>query len=172
LNRRVLPTRGAHCDDVAHADRVGRNVDLLAVDREMAMAHELARLRPRRREAKPVDDVVEPALQHLEQQLARDALRPIGRFEVAAELILEHAVGALDLLLLAQLYAVSHELRFARPPVLSRRHVALLDRALVRVAPLALQEELHALAPAQPAHRSDIPCHLYPLSLVNFELRT
>jgi hypothetical protein len=49
----------------------------------VAVADELARLRPRRREAQPVDDVVEPALEHLQQQLARDALLPIGRLEVA-----------------------------------------------------------------------------------------
>ena len=160
----------AHGDRVARAHRVRRDVHLLAVDGEVAVADELARLRARRREAQPVDDVVEPALEHLQQQLARDALLPVGRLEVAAELVLEHAVGALDLLLLAQLHAVADHLRLARPAVLAGRDVALLDRALVRVAALALQEELHAFAPAEPADRTDISSHSIPLSLL--QLRT
>src|SRR5690606_22850437 len=87
----------------------------------------------------------------------------VRRLEVATELVLEDAVGALDLLLLAQLDAVAHYLRLARSPVLAGRHVALLNRALLRVAPLALQEELHALAPAQPADRTNVSSHLSSL---------
>ena len=49
--------------------------------------------------------------------------------------------------------------------VLARRDVALLDRALVRVAPLALEKELHAFAPAQPADRTDVSSHLWFPSL-------
>ena len=123
------------------------------------MAHELPRLRPRRRQPEPVDDVVEPPLEQLQQRLAGDAARPLGRLEVAAELILEHAVDALDLLLLAQLQAVAGELRLARLAVLSGREVALLDRALLRVAALSLQEELHRLAAAQAADRTNVTSH-------------
>jgi hypothetical protein len=97
--------------------------------------------------------------EHLEQQLAGDALLPVGRLEIAAELALEHTVGALHLLLLAQLDAVAHHLGPARPAVLPRRHIALLNGALVAVAALPLQEELHAFAPAQPAHGTDISSH-------------
>ena len=78
---------------------------------------------------------------------------PLRRFEVAAELILEHAVDALDLLLLAQLQAVADHLRLPRLAVLPRREVALLDRALLREAALALEEQLHRLAAAEPADR-------------------
>ena len=168
LDRRVLARSPPHGDHVALAHRERRDVHLLAVHGEVPVAHELARLRPRGREPEPVDHVVEPALEHLEQQHARDALLPIGRLEVAAELVLEHAVGALDLLLLAQLDAVADHLRLARAAVLAGRHVALLDRALLRVAALALQEELHALAPAQPADWTDIPRHSNPFDL-NFK---
>ena len=134
------------------------------------MAHELPRLRPRRRQAEAVDDVVEPALEQLQQRLAGDAARPLGRLEVAAELILEHAVDALDLLLLAQLQAVAGELRLPRLAVLPRREVALLDRALLRVAALALQEELHRLAAAQPADRTDITSHSIPFMNWDWDL--
>ena len=62
-----------------------------------------------REAAKPeaVDDVVEPPLEHHQQVLAGDALAAVGLLEVEAELALEHAVDALDLLLLAQLQAVA-----------------------------------------------------------------
>src|SRR6185436_16333827 len=176
-NRRILAAALANADDVAGTHLVGRNVDLLAVDGEVAVAHELARLRPRRREAEPVDDVVEPPLELLQEQFAGDALPPIGFLEVAAELVLQHAVGALDLLLLSQLNAVTHHLRLAGATVLSGRDVVLLNRALVRVAALALQEQLHAFAPAQAANGTDVSshlilCHSSKLRTSNLKLQT
>src|SRR5262249_48999818 len=146
---------------IALLHRVRRDVDLLAVDQEVSVAHELPRLRPRRREPEAVDHVVEPSLEQLEQRLARDAASPLGRFEVPAELILAHALDSLDLLLLAQLDAVAGHLRFPRLAVLPRREIALLDRALLRVAALSLEEQLHAFAAAQPADRTDITRHLH-----------
>src|SRR5881628_2067072 len=59
-----------------------------------------------------------------QQRHAGDAARPLRRFEVAAELILEHAVDALDLLLFAQLQAVAGQLRLPRLAVLPGREVA------------------------------------------------
>ena len=84
----------------------------------MAVAHELPRLRARGREAEAVDHVVEAPLEQLQQRLAGDAARAVGHLEVAPELVLEHPVDALDLLLLAQLQAVAHELRLAQLAVL------------------------------------------------------
>ena len=52
----------AHGDDVPGLDGVGRNVHLLAVDEDGAVADELAGFRARRAEAHAVDDVVETAL--------------------------------------------------------------------------------------------------------------
>src|SRR5690606_15317300 len=106
-----------------------------------------------------VDHVVEAALQRLQQQFAGDALGPVGRFEVAAELVFEHAIRPLDLLLLTQLDAVAGHLRATRPPVLAGGHIALFDRALLRVAALSLDEQRHAFTPAQAADRSDISRH-------------
>jgi hypothetical protein len=76
--------------------------------------------------------------------------------------VLQHAVDALDLLLLAQLQAVADELRLAELAVLPRREIALLDGALLRVAALPLEKELHAFAPAEPADGTDITCHFDP----------
>ena len=149
----------ADADHVARLHLVRRDVDLAAVDREVAVARELPRLRPRRREPEAIEHVVQAALQQLEQRLAGDAARPVRHLEVAAELVLEHPVDALDLLLLAQLQAVADDLRLAQLAVLARRQVALLDRALLGVAALSLEEELHAFAPAEPTNRSGITCH-------------
>ena len=123
------------------------------------MAHELPRLRARGRQAQPVHDVVEAPFEELQQRFAGDPAGALGRREVPAELIFEDAVNALDLLLFAQLNAVAGELRLARLAVLSGREIALFDRALLRVAALPLEEQLHSLAPAQTTNRSDITSH-------------
>ena len=80
-----------------------------------------------------------PALEQLEQRDAGNPARALGRLEVSTKLIFEDAVDALDLLLLAQLQAVAGQLRLPRLAVLPGREVTLLDRALLRVAALALE---------------------------------
>src|SRR3954464_5343927 len=125
------------------------------------MANQLPRLRAGGREPEAVDHIVETALEQLQQRFAGNPALAIRHFEVAPELVLQHAVNALDLLLFAELQAVAHELRLAQLSVLSRRQIALLDRALLRIAALPLQEELHSFAPAQPANRSDVTCHSF-----------
>src|SRR4051794_5171448 len=134
-------------DHVVGLDLVARDVDAAAVDREVAVADELARLRAGGGETEPVDDVVEARLEDPEQVLARDAADPIRLLVVGAELVLEQAVVAARLLLLAQLEQV---LALLDPPaaVLARRIAAALDRALLGQAALALEEELHPLAAA------------------------
>src|SRR6185503_8745284 len=135
------------------------DVDLAPVHREVTMSHQLTRLRPRRREAQAIRHVVEPALEQLQQRLTGNAARPLRLFEVEAELILEHAVDALHLLLLAQLHTVALQLRLPRLAVLAWREVAFLDGALLGVAALALEEQLHSLTTAQAADRSDVTGH-------------
>ena len=103
-------------------------------------------------------DVVETALEQREQVLARDAPHALGRLEREAELSLEDAVEALDLLLLTELDAVPEDLAAALA-VLTRGEVAALDGALVREAAVPLEEQLHAFAPAQPADRFAITSH-------------
>ena len=79
------------------------------------------------------------------------------RVEVA-ELLLEHAVDAARLLLLTKLEQVL-ALTDATAAVQTRRVRPALDRAPHRVALGALQEELHALAPAEPAHGTGVTSH-------------
>ena len=83
-----------------------------------------------------------------------------GLFKVVAELSFEQVIDALDALLLAQLLTIADQ--FAAPrivPVLSRwLSAALLNRARRLIALLALEEELHALTPAQATLFSSISC--------------
>ena len=116
-------------------------------------------------EAQPVDHVVEAPLELArEQVLAHDALLVRrARSKVRRNWPLQHAVEALHLLLLAQLQAVALQLALDAPAlaVLAGRVVALLDRALLGEAAVALQEQLHALAAAQPADGTSVSRHCY-----------
>src|SRR5213079_2463945 len=114
--------------------------------------------RARSCEAEAVDDVVEARLKHPEQLLAGDARSLRGLRVVGAELLLQQAVVPSRLLLLAQLQQVLALLDTATA-VLPRRIGAALDRALLRQAALPLEEELHALAAADPALGSEIAGH-------------
>ena len=157
LNPPVMAEKPA--SKLAGADLERRDGDLGAVDPHVAVADELARLRARGGEAEAVDGVVEAHLEQHQEVLAGDPLAPVGLLEVAAELALEHAVDALDLLLLAELQAVAQRAAGAPAAVLAGRVAAALDRALLLEAAVALEEELHPLAPAQPADGTRVSCH-------------
>src|SRR3954447_14977101 len=156
--RSHLHARRAHLDDVVLADEERRDVDLLAVDQEVAVLHELAGHVTAVREAGAIDDVVEPALQQLEEVLAGLAGTPVGFLVVAAELLLEHAVDARALLLLPLLQEVLGVLG-AAATVLTRGVRTDLDRALRGLTLAALEEQLHLLAAATLAVRAGVPSH-------------
>jgi len=138
---------GLQGDHVVGPHLEARDVHAAAVHLEVAVADDLARLGPRGCETKAVNDVVEAGLEHAQERLARDALGLGGLLVVVAELLLENAVVAAGLLLLAELQEV---LRLLDPTaaVLTRRVAAALDSALLGQAALALQEELHAFPAA------------------------
>src|SRR5262249_19868269 len=119
---------------------------------------DLASLPARSGHPQPEHDVVETALQELQEVLAGDALLGFRPREVAAELGFEHPVDPFGLLLLAQLDAVRRRLAAAKP-VLAGRIVAPLDRALLGEAARPLEKELDALAPTLPADRLVISSH-------------
>src|SRR5437868_11768702 len=139
----VLAARFLDAHAVAGLDLERGYVHLAPVDLDVPVVDELARLPPRRGEARAVDGVVQAALEQGEQVLARDALHAGRALEVVAELPFEDEVDSFDLLLLAQLLAVALQ-RLAAPPrvaVLPRRlRAALLDRARRLVAAVALQK--------------------------------
>jgi len=156
---RHLDGLGRHLDDVALPDPVGRDVHFLAVDEEVAVSHQLAGHVPALRETGPVDHVVEPGLQDLEQVLAGPATLAGGLLVVAMELALEDSVDPAGLLLLPDLEQVLALLR-AVPAVLTRWVRPDLDGALGRIALGPLQEELHLLAAAELAVRARVSSHL------------
>ena len=126
---------------------------------DVTVTHELAGLVAARREPGAEDDVVDTALEHPQQVLAGDALLTGGLGVEVAELLLEQAVDAARLLLLAELEQVL-ALTDAAATVLTRRVRTPLDRASDRVALRALQEELHPLTPAEPADGTGVSRHV------------
>src|SRR6267143_3580767 len=145
---------------LADVHQIGRNVDLLPVHPNVAVQHELPRLRTRGRQTRAPHHVVQTALKHDDQVLA---CRPLGArslLKVVAKLPLQQPVRALDLLLLAQLQAVPGNLRAPRLPVLPRHEIALLDRALLRKASQAFQEQLLPFPAAQAADCISVSCQL------------
>ena len=147
-------------DFLAHLHEIARDIHLLALHANVPVQHELPRLRPRSRQSHAINHVVEPPLEHDHQVRAGGALHAHRLLEVRAELPLEQAVGALHLLLFAQLHAVAHHLRAARLAVLSWNEIALLDRALFRKTPEAFQEKLLPFPAAQPANRFTMSCQV------------
>src|SRR5580658_5945114 len=182
--RRALPVERVHVapddehlagrllqrDGLALAHPVARDRHPLPVDEHVAVAHELAGLAAAGSPAGPEDHVVEAHLEHPQQVLAGDAGLAVRLLVEVAELLLQDPVDAAGLLLLAQLGEVLGSLAHAVPAVLAGRVGAAVavrhglgDRALERVAALALQEQLRPLAPALPADRTDVSSHQVPL---------
>ena len=158
LERLAGAVRLADLDPVARLELVRRDVGRPAVDAKWPWPDELAGLGARRGDAHPVDDVVEAQLERAEQVLAGHAGTVLGVDEVVAELALEDAVDAADLLLLAQLQAVLADLA-AADAVLAGRRRAALEGALLGIAARALEEELRALPAAETADGSGVTGH-------------
>jgi len=116
-NRAVAPLDGfdehgngaafvANADGLPRPDDEGRDVDLLAVNEEVAMADELAGGKDAWGEAHAIDHVVETPLEHLQEVVAGDAGELLGAGEGVAELALEQAVGHAKFLLFKQVAGV------------------------------------------------------------------
>ena len=95
-----LTSMMSYCDDP-----VARNVDLVAVDDEVAVADQLARLPAGAGQARAVYDVVQARLEDLQQVVTGLAVATDCLLVVAAELLLQDAVAVLGLLLLLHLHA-------------------------------------------------------------------
>src|ERR1017187_4484515 len=141
LDHHQLVAPLADRDLVSRIDLEGRNIDLAAVDQYVAVAHDLAGLTTRGREAQAIHHVVQAAFELLQQQFAGDPLGTGGLLEVVTELAFQGEVGSLRLLLLAKLKSVSHDLGLAVLTVLSGCEIAFFDRTLVRVPLSALGEQ-------------------------------
>ena len=78
----------------------------MAVYGKVRVVYQLARLAAGVGKAHAEHHVVQAALELLQQDLTGDALLALGLLVVSMELLLEHAIDELYLLLLAQLHAV------------------------------------------------------------------
>src|SRR5216684_2282036 len=156
---------------LADVDEIGGDVDLLPVYADVAVQHELPRLRTRGRQTRAPHHIIQTALEHDDKVFACRALGARGLLKVIAELPLQQPVSALDLLLLAQLQAVARNLGAPRLPVLPRHEVALLNRALLRKATQAFQKQFLPFPAAQAADCISVSCQLLfslPKTLENF----
>src|SRR4051794_23706869 len=148
----------AHLDDVTRRHAHGGDVRLVAVQHDVAVADQLARVVAGLGEAGPVDHVVQTGLEDAEQVLTRLATLAVGLLVVTAELLLQNAVDTGGLLLLAKLEQVL-VLLGATAAVLARGVRADLDRALRAIALAALEEELRLLAAAALAVGAGVTGH-------------
>src|SRR5580692_5035330 len=157
-HRGELERLARNLDHVVLADAIGRDVDPLAVDHQVAVPDELTGHVPALGEPGPEHDVVQPALEDLQQGLAGTA-GLAGRLDVVArELLLKDSVDPAGLLLLADLQQVLAVL-LPDAAVLARRVRPDLDGALGAVAAGTLQEQLYLLAAAQLAVRPCVSSH-------------
>ena len=129
-------------------DFEGRDVDLPPVNGDVSVAHKLPRLPARHRKAKPVHDVVEPALQLLQEHPAGNAARTRGLLKVIPELPFLREIHALRFLLFTQLQTVANDFGLTVFSMLSGSKIALLDRTFIAEALRAFEEQLHALSAA------------------------
>src|SRR5205814_1130171 len=159
LDAQLLLGLAGHFHYVAGTHLERRDVDALAVHQDAVMAHHLARLGARSAEAHAIGHGVEARFEELQQPLAGHALGARSLGVGLAELALEHAVDAAQLLLLAQLLAVVGEPRAALLAVLARGVGAPFDGAFVGEALLALQEQLFAFPAALAALGVEDSCH-------------
>jgi hypothetical protein len=130
----------------------------------VSVADKLTSLPARRSDAEAIDYVVQSTLETNQQLRTGDTLGASCALEGVTELLLEHSVRSLYLLLLSQLDLEVRE-SLAPTSVLTWTTFTLLDRTLSRIATLALEEELLPLTTTQATNCSAIPCHdLMPLS--------
>src|SRR6185437_12172283 len=160
LHAQLLLRIFGELDLVTGAHHVRRHVDLLAVDHHRFVRDELARLRAGHRKAHAIHDVVEARFQQAQQVFTGVALQLGSLLVVVAELALEHAIDALDLLLLAQLHGIVGRTRtLGRDAMLAGLVVELafgVDRAR-----RALQRQVGAFATGQLAGGTNVTCHVF-----------
>src|ERR1700728_3012713 len=158
FHHRQLLAIGTNLNFVAHAHLERGDVHLPPVHFNVSVANQLARLAPRTGKPETEGHVVQTPLELLQQQLAGDARGARCLLVIGAELPFQGKVDTACFLFFAQLQAVAYDLCLAITAVLARGKIALLDGALVGKTLRALQEQLHAFSPAEPADRSRITC--------------
>src|SRR5215203_2544420 len=151
-DRLQVPALLFHGYNVSLPQYGGRYVVLAPVEEEVPVGDELARLRPARREAHPVDHVVHPELHEPQQVLAADSLHTGSPVVGPPELLLRDPVVPAGFLLLKEPHTVLR-LSLPSPAVLPRRVGLLLERVLPH------RGEHHPRPPVSPASRTRVTRH-------------
>ena len=90
-------------DDIASLHQIGGDVDLLAVDGEVGVAHQLTGLTAGSGETQTIHNVIQTALNQDQQVIAGLAGSGGSALIVSVELLFQNTIDELDLLLLSQL---------------------------------------------------------------------
>src|SRR5215216_6459770 len=151
--RLQVPALLPDCDHVPRLQDRRWDVVLAPVQEEVAVHHELPRLRAAGGEAHPEHDVVHPELHEPQEVLAGNALHPGCLVVSAPELLLGDTVVPASLLLLQEPDAVLR-LPLPTPPVLPRWVRLLLQGVLAHVG------EHHPRPPVAPGLGARVTRHL------------
>jgi hypothetical protein len=133
----------------------------------VTVVHELTRLPARSGKSCAVDCVIETPLEQEKEVFTRDPLHAGSALEIVSELSFKDEVDALNLLLFAQLLAITDQRLAAthRVAVLSwRLCTAFFNRTRRLKAPVTFKKKLCTFAAAQAAHRISIPSQLFSAS--------
>ena len=130
-----------------HEER--RDVDLSAIDLNVAMPYKLAGIGPGTGKAKPEHSIVQSPLQQDDQVLTRNTLLAISHLEIVPELSLHDAIDPPGFLFFSELYAIVGMLD---PPgsMLSGGIGSALDCTFIGITPVSLEEKFGAFPPAEP----------------------
>jgi len=115
----------AHTHDLAGLDAVGGDIHHLAIDDDVAVADELTGSSTGGSNAETEDDIVQAALQILEQDFTGNTIGAGCLLKHVAELLLEYAIGVFGLLLLSKHDAVLGGLATTVVAMLPGREVTL-----------------------------------------------
>ncbi len=128
------------------------------------MVYQLARLSARGGKTCTVNRIVQPTFEQEQKVFAGNPLHARSALEIVTELSFKDEVDAFDLLLLAQLLAVSDQRLAAthRVAMLSGRLcTAFFNRTRRLVTPVTFKKKLCTFTAAQAAHRISIPSQLF-----------
>ena len=134
-------------DNVALLYEEGRNIYAFAVDGDETVVDDLSCLCSAGCEAQTEYYVVESSFEKDEHVVTGDASHGLCLIEITLELLFAKSVDSLGLLLLSELYGIAGSL-LSCGAVLTGSGGTLSERALLRNALSAFEEQLYALASA------------------------
>ena len=128
-------------DNIASLAKVGRNIDLFAVDKEMSVRNQLACFGAGRSESAGIYHIIQTAFADNQQVITGHAGSFLRHQEIFVELTFVNAIKSSGNLLRAKMCTVVGKL-FATLTMLTGRIAALIHSAFIGIASVPLQEQL------------------------------